>query len=68
MRGAIFKGSTTAQNQQLSAAAKQEKARNKAHQSMVSGPVLKKERIRKFMKEKQKQLMTEQERNKQSEI
>ena len=67
LRGPIFKGSTTAQNQ-LSAAARQEKARNKAHQSMISGPVLKKERIRKFMKEKQKQLMTEQERSKQSEI
>ena len=35
---------------------------------MLSGPVLKKERIRKFMKEKQKQLMTEQERSKQTEI
>ena len=48
------------------AGAKQEKAINKAHQSMIAGPVLKKERIRKFMKDKQKQLVSEQERSKQA--
>ena len=50
LKGAIFMVNNS--REQLTAAEKQQRAQDRIHQSMTSGPILKKERIRKFMKEK----------------